>query len=180
MAEKDRVYVAVGRFGKTRGVAGELYIQLLTDNPGRFESNVQFWVDDGKNGYREIEFDSVKEISGRTVVKVRGIDSPETAKKELTNLFIYVDKAALGKAPEGRYYHFDLVGCRVEDEHKRIYGRVTEVAEYPANDVLVVESEEKKIYYLPLVRQFIKKIDIDDKLIVADPAGGIFGETDEV
>jgi len=180
LADAEKVYVAVGRFGKTRGVAGEIYIQLLTDNPERFTSKIRFWVDDKDNGYREVDFDSVREISGRTVVKVKGIDSPEAAKKELTNLFIYVDKADLGKAPEGKYYHFDLVGCRVEDENKRIYGRVTEVAEYPANDVLVVESEEKKIYYLPLVRQFIKKIDIDEKLVVADPAGGIFGETDEV
>ena len=114
------------------------------------------------------------------MVKIAGIDSPEAAKKELTNLFIYVDKADLGEAPEGRYYHFDLVGCRVEDADRKIYGRVTEVAEYPANDILVVESEDKKIFYLPLVRQFIKKIDIEEKLIVADPAGGIFGETDEV
>ena len=40
MADKERVYVAVGRFGKTRGVVGEIYIHLLTDNPERFKSEI--------------------------------------------------------------------------------------------------------------------------------------------
>ncbi len=171
-------YIAVGRFGKTRGVTGEIYIHPLTDNPDRFESGVRVWVEDEK-GYREIKFDAVREVSGRVSARVAGIDSPEQARAELTNLFIYVKRTELGDAPEGKYYHFDLVGCHVEDEDKKVYGWVQEVEEYPANDVLVVMTEDEKRFLVPMVKQFIVKIDIANRAIVIKPDEGLFGETDE-
>lgn len=173
-------YIAIGRFGKARGVDGEAFINVLTDNPDRFRSGMNYWTDNGDSGYRKLEFASIREVSGRFVVKIDGIDNPESVKRELTNLFIYVRREDLGQAPEGKYYHFDLVGCRVEDEEGKIYGIVAVVQEFPANDILVIESEDKKKKYLPMVKEYITAIDIEAKKILVNPSGGIFGEDNEV
>jgi len=74
---------------------------------------------------------------------------------------------------------FDLVDCRVIDEEDRLYGRVIDVEEYPANDLLVIKAKNGGRYLFPMVREYIKKIDTDGKKIVIDPPEGIFDSSDE-
>lgn len=170
-------YIVVGRFGRPRGVSGEIYVNLLTDNPDRLQDGNTFWME-SEGGWKKIKIISVKPLSGRPAVKVEGIENPEDAAK-LTNSFLYIKEAELPRLPEGKFYHFDLVGCRVVDEKNKAYGSVTGVEEYPANDVLVIESENGGRYLFPIVREYIKEIDTDGKKIVVDPPGGIFDSSDE-
>jgi 16S rRNA processing protein RimM len=175
---KDRPeYVVVGRFGRPRGISGEIYLRPLTDNPGRFRKKETLWMD-SEDGLAEIEIVSVKIISGKSVAKVAGIDSPEQA-GHLTNRYIYIKGADLGDLPEGTYYHFDLMGCRVVDSDNRELGRLADVETYPANDAWVVETGKGRRVLFPAVEHFIKKIDIEKKLIIVDPPEGIFDSPDE-
>ena len=165
-------YIVVGRFGRPRGVAGEIYINPLTDNPERFRNNEPLWIETAE-GWKELAVSSVTDISGRLVAKLNGINSPEEARL-LTNEYLYVRSEALDKLPEGHYYHFDLIGCRVVDMAGVELGRVTDIEELPGHDLLAIQSAEGKRYSLPLVKRFLKVIDIEKKLIVVDPPEGIF------
>ncbi len=170
-------YIAVGRFGRTRGVSGEIYINPLTDFPNRFQKGKTFWIETD-DGWKEIKLTSGRKYSNRPAVKVEGKDNPEDVGK-LINSFLYIKKDELQKLPDGKYYLFDLVDCRVVDEEDRLYGRVVEVEEYPANDVLVIEAKNGGRYLFPMVREYIKTIDTDGKKIVVDPPEGIFDSSDE-
>jgi 16S rRNA processing protein RimM len=75
---------------------------------------------------------------------------------------------SLGEADE--FYVFQLVGLRVEEEDGRLLGRVREVLEYPANDVLELDSGAS----LPLVEACVRQVDLAGGRIVvaagfADP-----------
>ena len=48
---------------------------------------------------------------------------------------------------EDEYYNFQLVGLTVEEEGGRVLGQVKDVLDYPANDVLELDSG----VFLPLV-----------------------------
>ena len=68
------------------------------------------------------------------------------------------------------YYAFQLVGLEVEEEGGRLLGRVREVLDYPANDVLELDSGVS----LPLVEACVRKVDLEGGRIViaagfADP-----------
>ena len=72
---------------------------------------------------------------------------------------------------EDEFYVFELVGLSVEDENGRLLGRVRDVLEYPANDVLELDSGLS----LPLVEACVREVDLDGGRIVvssgfADPA----------
>ena len=170
-------YIAVGRFGRIRGVSGEIYINLLTDFPDRFQKGESFWIET-ENGWKKIKLVSGRHYSNRLAVKIEGIENPEDAKR-LTNSFLFVKKKNLRKLPDGKFYLFDLVDCRVIDEEDRLYGRVIDVEEYPANDLLVIKAKNGGRYLFPMVREYIKKIDTDGKKIVIDPPEGIFDSSDE-
>jgi len=170
-------YIVVGRFGRPRGLSGEIFINPLTDNAERFKGTGKFWIESGKT-LTEIAITIRRFVSGRPVGKVEGIDSPEGAGK-LNNRFIYVRGADLHELPEGRYFYFDLIGCNVRDDNGRGLGLVTAVESYPANDVWVIRGKDGKEYLFPAVKKYVKKVDIENKVIVLDPPEGIFDSPDE-
>ena len=69
---------------------------------------------------------------------------------------------------------FDLVGCIVYNTKGEKIGIVDEVLQYAANDVYVVKDEEKnKNYLIPAVKEFVIKVDINNKEIIIDPIEGM-------
>lgn len=170
-------FVVVGRFGRPHGISGEIYLIPLSDNPDRFRESETFWMETD-SGWSAFRFDSIRTMPGRKAVRMAGIENPEQA-RQLTNKLIYVKAAALGRPPDGAYFHFDLVGCRVLDSSGRLMGEVVEVETYPANDVWVVESETGKRYLFPAVKVFVKEVNIEKQHIVIDPPEGIFDSRDE-
>jgi 16S rRNA processing protein RimM len=71
---------------------------------------------------------------------------------------------------DDEFYIFQLVGLSVEEESGRPLGRVREVLQYPANDVLELDSGTS----LPLVDACVRQVDLAGGRIVvavgfADP-----------
>ncbi len=170
-------YIVVGRFGRPRGVSGEVFINVLSDNPERFRKPGTFWTESDK-GWTEVKIISIRYISGRPAASIEGITDLEQA-KGLTNSYIYVRREELGEAPEGSYYYFDLIGCEVLNTAGNKLGKVVEIESYPANDVWVIESNKGKRFMLPAVRDYIKDVKTGKKLITIDPPEGIFDSEDE-
>ena len=81
-----------------------------------------------------------------------------------------VPRESLPALDEDEYYAFQLVGLEVEEEGGRLLGRVREVLDYPANDVLELDSGVS----LPLVEACVRQVDLEGGRIViaagfADP-----------
>ena len=65
-----------------------------------------------------------------------GYTTPESV-GVLRNQILYVRTADLPPLPDGDYYHHQVIGLNVVDEAGRLLGKVTEILETGANDVLV-------------------------------------------
>jgi 16S rRNA processing protein RimM len=170
-------YVIVGRFGRPRGVSGEISIVSLSDNPERFHKEVKFWIE-SEPGFKRILIASIRFISGKPIATIEGYDNREKV-TELTNKYLYIRSADLAKLPEGSYYIFDLIGCCVVDKDNRELGQVCDVESYPANDVWIIESKNGVRHLFPAVAFFIDTVDIEKKRIVINPPEGIFDSPDE-
>jgi len=66
---------------------------------------------------------------------------------------------------DDEFYVFELVGLLVEEEGGRILGHVDDVLEYPANDVLELDSGAS----LPLVETCVRRVDLAGGRIVVAP-----------
>jgi 16S rRNA processing protein RimM len=81
-----------------------------------------------------------------------------------------VDRGALLAVPreslpplgEDEYYAFQLVGLTVEEEGGRVLGRVRDVLDYPANDVIELDTGLS----LPLVEACVRQVDVEGGRIV--------------
>jgi 16S rRNA processing protein RimM len=151
--------VPVGRVGKPHGLDGGFFVDDASDREAVFAAGATLHV----GGEPATVVASRRGSGGRPVIR---LDRQVERGTELT-----VARETLPQLGEDdEFYIFQLVGLSVEEESGRPLGRVREVLEYPANDVLELDSGTS----LPLVEACVRQVDLAGGRIVvavgfADP-----------
>jgi 16S rRNA processing protein RimM len=109
---------------------------------------------------------------GEVRMELAGIGGREEA-SELRGRLVMVDSRQLEQLPEGEYYEYQLVGCRVEGGDGQKIGTVREVWSTGASDVLVVESAEGEERLIPTGGDFLREIDLEERRIVIEVIPGL-------
>ena len=73
------------------------------------------------------------------------------------------------------YYHHQLIGLAVRDINLGELGTVKSLAETPAHDLLEIAAPGRKSFFLPLIGQFVRSVDIEDGEIVTEVPPGLPG-----
>src|SRR4051794_10199291 len=145
--------VPVGRVGRPHGLDGSFFVDGPSERSEVFAVGAVVYVD----GEPVKVVGSKHGSQNRPVIRLeRRVDRGA----ELT-----VPRDTLPELGEDEYYAFQLVGLEVEEEGGRALGRVADVLEYPANDVLELDSGLS----LPLVEACVRQVDIDRGRIVIAP-----------
>lgn len=166
-------YITVGHFGRPRNLSGEIYITPASDDPHRFlELKTVFITEEGRR--KKLQLEKVAMIGNRPAVRIKGINNREDASR-LTNKSIEIPFDMARPLPEGSYYQFELIGCRVVGIDGEQFGTVEEVLFYPANDIYRVVSDKYGEVLLPVVDRFILNVDTVKEEILIDPPDGLFG-----
>jgi 16S rRNA processing protein RimM len=135
--------VVVGRVGRPHGLEGAFVVEDASDVPERFADGAELLVD-GEPA-RIVES---KQARGRPVIR---LDRPVARGAALA-----VPRRSLPEPEPDSYYVFQLRGLEVVEEGGERLGRVKDVAHYPANDVLELDSGLD----LPLVDACVREIDL--------------------
>ncbi|MEE8349206.1 MAG: ribosome maturation factor RimM [Acidobacteriota bacterium] len=168
-------FASIARIVKSRGIRGEVAAELLTDFPERFSSLHQVRiVKEGCECWEQIE--KYWFHKGRVILKFQGRDRPEEV-EGLIGGDIQVEEDHRVSLPEGSYFHSDLMDCRVLDGGEFL-GTVTGIQETgPAGCNLVVRTPEGKDFQIPLVREFVSKVDVGAEEIQVDLPPGLRDNT---
>jgi 16S rRNA processing protein RimM len=146
--------VPVGRVGRPHGIDGAFFVEGPSERPETFALGAELWA----GGAPAKVVVSRRGARNRPVIK---LDRPAERGAVLAVL-----RASLPDLPEDEYYAFQLVGLAVEEEEGgRFLGRVAEVVDYPANDVLELDSGLS----LPLVGACVRSVDVEGGRIVVAP-----------
>jgi 16S rRNA processing protein RimM len=151
--------VPVGRVGKPHGLDGSFVVEGASADERRFVKGATLYVDG-----EPTRIEALRHARGRPVILLEA--------KPARGATLAVPRAELPPPEdEDSFYVFQLVGLAVEEEGGRLLGRVADVLEYPANDVLELDSGLS----LPLVEACVRQVDLDGGRIVvssgfADPA----------
>ena len=119
---------------------------------------------------REIGVEAVIARGGTLVLKLEGVDDRAGA-QALTGSELGVRMAEVWPVPEGTYYVFDLVGCRVVGNSGEI-GVIREVLKMPANDVLVVDSGSREVL-IPAVKSVVREVDLEGRVVTIEEMEGL-------
>ncbi|MEN9896910.1 MAG: hypothetical protein RLZZ66_559 [Pseudomonadota bacterium] len=108
------------------------------------------------------------QLQGQAVVaQLKDINDRDAA-GALIGWEIYIDYAQLPKLKQDEYYWSDLIGLRVDNKEGVTLGIVESLLETGANDVLVVQGEQRQ-HAVPFIRQHtVLNIDLVARTILVD------------
>ncbi|MBI4310476.1 MAG: 16S rRNA processing protein RimM [Chloroflexi bacterium] len=153
-------FVVVGTITAPVGLDGSVRVDPLSNVPQRFAPGASLYVNGALHKVQRLR-------SGRLhVVKLEGIDSREAAER-LRGAEITVPEADSPPPPADTYYHFQLLDMQVVDVHGNLLGVITEILDYPANDVYVVTLEGRETL-IPAVGDMVKAVDVAARRMVVD------------
>ena len=98
-------------------------------------------------------------------LKLKGIENPEDAEK-LRNSYLEIDREDAIPLEEGTYFIADLIGLDVYTDEGVLLGKVDDIYNTGSNDIYVVKNELGKQVLLPGIKDVIKEVKLDDKIIV--------------
>jgi 16S rRNA processing protein RimM len=145
--------VPIGRVGKPHGLDGSFFVEGPSDRPDAFARGAVVHVDG----------EPLKIVASKHGSQNRPVIRLERRVERGASLA--VPRETLPALDEDEFYAFQLVGLEVEEEGGRVLGRVRDVLDYPANDVLELDSGLS----LPLVEACVRKVDVEGGRIVVKP-----------
>jgi 16S rRNA processing protein RimM len=166
-------YLAVGRVLRPHGIRGELRVEITTDYPERLEQHTCFYLasPDSPEAARRYPVEKLRQHRGALLLKLGGCDDRNSA-DELRGMLVQIPLEKAVPLEEGEYYHFQLIGVRVETESGKWLGQVVEVLETGANDVYVLRGPRGEVL-LPAVEEVIRELDLESKRMVVRPLPGM-------
>ena len=105
-------------------------------------------------------------------LKLKGIDTIEEA-ENYRNLYLRIKRDKDEKLEKDTYYIVDILGCKVYTDEQKELGEVVDVFSTGSNDVYVVKDELGKQILLPAIKDVIKNVDIENKLITVHLMEGL-------
>ncbi|MCX7897082.1 MAG: ribosome maturation factor RimM [Rhodocyclaceae bacterium] len=135
--------VVLGRITAPYGIKGWLKLWAYGDEPARWKEMPRIWLaptTDDPAQWREWSLADLRPHGAAWIMKLAGIED-RTAAESLRGHYVGAPRDFLPATAEGEYYWADLIGLQVVDGEGRPLGKVVDLLETGAHDVLVVREE---------------------------------------
>lgn len=150
----------VGVITTTHGIRGEVKVYPTTDDAHRFENLKSILLDTGKE-LCELEIEKVRYFKQFVILKFVDVDDINDI-EPYKGKSLYVTREFAVPLGENEYYIADLIGMEVSLEDGTFFGTLKDVMETGANDVYIIETEEKKEVLIPAIKDCIKQVDVEN------------------
>lgn len=161
----------IGKIVTTRGLKGELKILPYTNVNNMFDDLEKIYIND-----KAYTIEYVKHIKNCVAIKLEGINSPEEASKYIHKI-LSIEDEDLMPLEENEYYIGDLRGISViNHDTGECVGTLKDVIITGGNDVIDIETPESKQILVPMVHEFVKKVDVENRFIEIHFIDGMLNE----
>ncbi len=158
-------YIPIGKIIKPHGVRGELKLKPLTNVDEIFENlkNVFIYAEENRKSFKSTIID-IRKVGKGFIIFLDGINNISLAER-LRNFYVCIKKSHLPDLDEGEYFFYQVLDSEVYDEDQQFIGKVAEIIETGAKNVLVIQREENHRIIenlIPIVDEFIIRMDLDN------------------
>jgi 16S rRNA processing protein RimM len=155
--------VPLGKVIKPHGLNGELKVFLYNSESKTFTKGLKVWFNIADQ-YRCYNLNSIKGSINNKIIQLKEISNiDETVNLVKKEIFVSrYDFAELDK--DDKFYLSDLIGFKVIDENDNEYGKVIDILNTAASDIIIIDYKNKEIM-IPAVDQYVALFDFENKLI---------------
>jgi len=147
------------------GIKGWVKVKVSTEYSDSLDDYPEVFLG-ADNDWKSVKIESSFARDGIFHAKFEGVDDRDAA-FSLRGKTIAVLREQFPEAEEDEYYWVDLIGLSVVNLEGENLGKVTELMETGANDVLVVKDDGLE-RLIPFVARHVTKVDLQQKLIIVD------------
>ncbi len=167
----DSSFIEVATVVKAHGLNGDIKVFSLTRQPQDLNKYKVFYIREDSGDFTKLEVAGIS-IAGKSIrIKFTGFNHIDDVQPFINKpLFIHRDQ--LAKLEGGEYYISDLIGVQVILSDGAKLGVITDVFEYPANDVYLVVDEGRELM-IPATKETILKVDIDNRVMIVNLLEGL-------
>jgi 16S rRNA processing protein RimM len=154
-------FVEIGLFIGPHGIKGEVKVKSFTEIPENLFVYEEFFLG---NQTKPIKLKLVRNIKQNIICIVEDIKTRNEAEK-FKNLILYVRRDNLPLLKDDEFYQRDLLDFQVYNLERHNLGFVTSFNDF-GGGLLVEVEKNKKRFYLPIGKPFLKDINYKDKEVI--------------
>ena len=154
-------FVEIGLFIGPHGIKGEVKVKSFTEIPENLFVYDEFFLG---NQTKPIKLKLVRKVKQNLICIVEDIKTRNEAEK-FKNLTLYVKRDNLPLLNDDEFYQRDLLNFDVYNLERHNLGFVTSFNDF-GGGLLVEVEKNKKRFYLPIGKPFLKDINYKDKEVI--------------
>ena len=166
-SSKDLIFVA--EIIKPHGLKGHLKFFFYNEDSNSLADNEFIYLSDDLD-LLKLRVENINFISSIPLIKFFDINTRQKAEK-YRKYKIALPKTAF-KKDDNTLYLFDFIGCDLYFD-KKLIGLVKDVATFSGNDLLLVETDEKREHYIPINKKLIEFFDIEGRKLIMSNIEGL-------
>ena len=168
--------VTVGRVIRPHGVKGEVMVRRYGEGEEVLARGAELTCRRGEHEFTLTVSESRPYKKG-WLVSFKDMGDRNEA-EALAGAELFVDAEALPPLPEGTFYNYQLIGLKVVSVRGETLGRVEDIVETGARDVIVVHGDRGEVL-LPSIPEVIQRVDIEAGVIEVELLPGLLPEMEE-
>jgi len=167
--------IVVAQIAGAFGVKGEARVRSFTDNPEDCFAYGPLLDERGAVVMTPVKHRPLNEGFGVTTQEQRQREDWEAMRGTL----LHAAREAMPEADgeEGEIYVADLIGMSVVHVDGRALGKVKAAHDFGAGDLVEVQPETGPTFLLPFTEELFPEIDVEARVLRADPDEGYLPET---
>ncbi|RCS28273.1 16S rRNA processing protein RimM [Polaribacter sp. WD7] len=169
MRKEDCFYL--GKIVRKHSFKGEVVIKLDTDEPELYREMESVYVEFGSNLVPFFIEKSSLHKGNQLRVQFEDVYSEEEADAILKSE-IYLPLDLLPKLEGNKFYYHEVIGFKVLDKIFGEVGKIKAINDKAAQPLFEIDRDGKEIF-IPLIDDFIKKVDRNNKTVEVDTPEGL-------
>ena len=169
MRKEDCFYL--GKIAKKFSFKGEVLVYLDTDEPGLYENMESVLVEFNNNLIPFFIENSSLHKNDFLRVRFEEVNTEEDA-DAILNKSVYLPLTMLPKLSGNKFYFHEVIGFEIEDKRLGIFGIIQSINDTSAQPLFEVLNGDVEIL-VPMIDQFLVKIDRDNKKVIMDLPEGL-------
>ena len=166
---KDKCFY-LGKIVRKHSFKGEVVAKLDTDEPELYKNLESIFVELNNNLVPFFMEKSLLQKGNQLRIKFEEVDTERDA-EAIMGAGLYLPLKFLPKLTGNKFYFHEVIGFTIEDENRGCIGEIIAINDTSAQSLFIVNSEGKEIF-IPMIDNFIKKVDRENsKIIVNTPEG---------
>jgi len=165
--EKSRQNILMGVVTRAHGIRGDVVVKWFGDDVETVSSYEMFQDEHGTQEYRVTR---ARPLKGDTfVAHFAGVDS-RTDAEAMRGTSLFVDRALFPQIEGDAFYVVDLIGLKAIDDSGQSIGRVSEIHNFGAGDVIEIAPDDGKASIMvPFTHDFVPEIEDGQHIVVVVP-----------